>query len=131
MGKRRSDNGEDGVRWKLTDEPTQNKKKLASAPPLSLPSTEDTQVQAGAHKRKKEKEQPVQDTGPKKKVKDANCFKDAAFLIGKHSFILVMGQEGDAVATLPTLFCNFIVSFLECMSTSVAASGARISHGAS
>ncbi|KAJ6652139.1 hypothetical protein lerEdw1_013179 [Lerista edwardsae] len=35
MGKRRSDNGEDGVRWKLTDEPTQNKKKLAPAPPFA------------------------------------------------------------------------------------------------
>ncbi|XP_060137759.1 F-box/LRR-repeat protein 19 [Zootoca vivipara] len=68
-GKRRSDNGEDGVRWKLTDEPAQNKKKLAPAPPLPPPPTEESPVQAGAHKRKKEKELPPPDTGPKKKLK--------------------------------------------------------------
>lgn len=51
-GKRRTDNGEETVRWKLTDEPVQNKKK----------SMDDTQ----GHKRKKEKETPA-DTGPKKK----------------------------------------------------------------
>lgn len=51
-GKRRTDNGEEAVRWKLTDEPVQNKKK----------SMDDTQ----GHKRKKEKETPA-DTGPKKK----------------------------------------------------------------
>ncbi|XP_043942158.1 F-box/LRR-repeat protein 19 [Protopterus annectens] len=55
-GKRRTDNGEEGVRWKLTDEPAQSKKK----------STEDTQ----GHKRKKEKEVPVE-TGPKKKKQKA------------------------------------------------------------
>uniref|UniRef100_H9GCW9 F-box and leucine rich repeat protein 19 n=1 Tax=Anolis carolinensis TaxID=28377 RepID=H9GCW9_ANOCA len=68
-GKRRSDNGEDGVRWKLTDEPAQNKKKLAPAPPLSQPPSEESQ--GGAHKRKKEKELPPPDTGPKKKLKGA------------------------------------------------------------
>lgn len=67
-GKRRSDNGEDGVRWKLTDEPAQNKKKSVPVPPLPLPSAEETQVQAGALKRKKDKELPAPDTGPKKKV---------------------------------------------------------------
>ncbi|XP_042329733.1 F-box/LRR-repeat protein 19-like [Sceloporus undulatus] len=65
-GKRRSDNGEDGVRWKLTDEPAQNKKKLTPASSLPLPPAEESQ--AGAHKRKKEKEPPP-DMGPKKKVK--------------------------------------------------------------
>ncbi|XP_069508039.1 F-box/LRR-repeat protein 19 isoform X2 [Ambystoma mexicanum] len=54
-GKRRADNGEEAVRWKLTDEPVQNKKK----------SLDDAQ----GHKRKKEKDPPA-DTGPKKKFKD-------------------------------------------------------------
>uniref|UniRef100_A0A8D0HEX9 PHD-type domain-containing protein n=1 Tax=Sphenodon punctatus TaxID=8508 RepID=A0A8D0HEX9_SPHPU len=69
MGKRRVDNGEDGVRWKLTDEPAQSKKKLAPVPSLPPPPSEE--VLAGAHKRKKEKEQPPPDTGPKKKLKGA------------------------------------------------------------
>ncbi|CAM2114983.1 F-box/LRR-repeat protein 19 isoform X1 [Caretta caretta] len=62
-GKRRADNGEDGVRWKLTDEVAQHKKKLLPAPP---PAEEPP---ASAHKRKKEKELPPPDTGPKKKLK--------------------------------------------------------------
>ncbi|XP_044871664.1 F-box/LRR-repeat protein 19-like [Mauremys mutica] len=62
-GKRRADNGEDGVRWKLTDELAQHKKKLLPAPP---PADEPP---ASAHKRKKEKELPPPDTGPKKKLK--------------------------------------------------------------
>ncbi|XP_026539267.1 F-box/LRR-repeat protein 19 [Notechis scutatus] len=66
-GKRRSDNGEEGVRWKLTDEPAQNKKKLPPAPPLPPPPSEESPVQAGAHKRKKEL--PAPETGPKKKLK--------------------------------------------------------------
>ncbi|KAL7977561.1 hypothetical protein Chor_009510 [Crotalus horridus] len=65
-GKRRSDNGEEGVRWKLTDEPAQNKKKLPPAPPLPPPPSEESPVQTGAHKRKKEL--PAPETGPKKKV---------------------------------------------------------------
>lgn len=65
-GKRRSDNGEEGVRWKLTDEPAQNKKKLPPAPPLPPPPSEESPVQTGAHKRKKEI--PAPETGPKKKV---------------------------------------------------------------
>ncbi|XP_063157507.1 F-box/LRR-repeat protein 19 isoform X2 [Candoia aspera] len=66
-GKRRSDNGEEGVRWKLTDEPAQNKKKLPPVPPLPPPPSEESQVQTGAHKRKKEL--PAPETGPKKKLK--------------------------------------------------------------
>ncbi|XP_053884691.1 LOW QUALITY PROTEIN: F-box/LRR-repeat protein 19 [Malaclemys terrapin pileata] len=62
-GKRRADNGEDGVRWKLTDELAQHKKKLLPAPP---PTEEPP---ASAHKRKKEKELPPPDMGPKKKLK--------------------------------------------------------------
>ncbi|XP_075784827.1 LOW QUALITY PROTEIN: F-box/LRR-repeat protein 19 [Pelodiscus sinensis] len=62
-GKRRADNGEDGVRWKLTDELAQHKKKLLPAPP----PTEESPT--SAHKRKKEKELPPPDTGPKKKLK--------------------------------------------------------------
>lgn len=65
-GKRRSDNGEEGVRWKLTDEPAQNKKKLPPAPPLPPPPPEESPVQTSAHKRKKEL--PAPETGPKKKV---------------------------------------------------------------
>ncbi|XP_013926741.1 PREDICTED: F-box/LRR-repeat protein 19-like [Thamnophis sirtalis] len=67
IGKRRSDNGEEGVRWKLTDEPAQNKKKLPPAPPLPPPPSEESPVQTGAHKRKKEL--PAPETGPKKKLK--------------------------------------------------------------
>ncbi|XP_070800489.1 F-box/LRR-repeat protein 19 [Pituophis catenifer annectens] len=66
-GKRRSDNGEEGVRWKLTDEPVQNKKKFPPAPPLPLPPSEESPIQTGAHKRKKEL--PAPETGPKKKLK--------------------------------------------------------------
>ncbi|XP_018428469.1 PREDICTED: F-box/LRR-repeat protein 19 [Nanorana parkeri] len=53
-GKKRPDNGEDAVRWKLTDDQAPGKKK----------TTDENQ----GHKRKKEKE-PVQEAGVKKKVK--------------------------------------------------------------
>ncbi|XP_064425691.1 F-box/LRR-repeat protein 19 isoform X2 [Latimeria chalumnae] len=52
-GRRRGENGEDGVRWKLTDELGVGKRK-----------SDEPQ----GYKRKKEKEVPA-DTGPKKKVK--------------------------------------------------------------
>ncbi|XP_073491860.1 F-box/LRR-repeat protein 19 [Aquarana catesbeiana] len=52
-GKKRPDNGEDAVRWKLTDDQAPGKKK-----------TDENQ----GHKRKKEKE-PVQDVAAKKKIK--------------------------------------------------------------
>ncbi|KAM4632170.1 F-box/LRR-repeat protein 19 [Discoglossus pictus] len=54
-GKRRMDNGEDAVRWKLTDDPAPGRKKTTS---------DENQ----GHKRKKEKEPPP-DAGVKKKVK--------------------------------------------------------------
>ncbi|XP_075034974.1 F-box/LRR-repeat protein 19 isoform X1 [Mixophyes fleayi] len=62
-GKRRLDNGEDGLRWKLTDDPPGRKK-----------TSEENQ----GHKRKKEKE-PVQELGVKKKMKaekDKNIKKE-------------------------------------------------------
>lgn len=60
LGKRRTDNGEVG-RWKLTDDPPPSKKKP--------PSLDDGPRQDG-HKRKKEKELPLE-SGPKKKMKGA------------------------------------------------------------
>uniref|UniRef100_A0A3Q2PY19 Zgc:158376 n=1 Tax=Fundulus heteroclitus TaxID=8078 RepID=A0A3Q2PY19_FUNHE len=65
-GKRRLDNGEVG-RWKLTDEPPPKKK---APPPL-----EEAGRAEGGHKRKKEKEQPL-DSGPKKKVLNCDLFSD-------------------------------------------------------
>ncbi|XP_015463466.2 F-box/LRR-repeat protein 19 isoform X2 [Astyanax mexicanus] len=58
LGKRRLDNGEVG-RWKLTDDPPPSKKK-----PPSL-----DEARQDGHKRKKEKEQLPQESGPKKKMK--------------------------------------------------------------
>uniref|UniRef100_A0A087XT42 Zgc:158376 n=1 Tax=Poecilia formosa TaxID=48698 RepID=A0A087XT42_POEFO len=62
LGKRRLDNGEAG-RWKLTDDPPPKKK---APPPLEEAARPDS-----GHKRKKEKEQPM-DSGPKKKIKGAH-----------------------------------------------------------
>ncbi|XP_061740726.1 F-box/LRR-repeat protein 19-like isoform X1 [Nerophis ophidion] len=62
LGKRRMDNGEVG-RWKLTDDPPPKKK----APP----SLEEVGRSEGGHKRKREKDVPV-DSGPKKKMKSAH-----------------------------------------------------------
>ncbi|KAG6926604.1 F-box and leucine-rich repeat protein 19 [Chelydra serpentina] len=46
-GKRRADNGEDGVRWKLTDELAQHKKKLLPAPPCGRAPRQRPQAQEG------------------------------------------------------------------------------------
>lgn len=62
-GKRRLDNGEVG-RWKLTDDPPPKKK---APPSLEEGGRSDGGRTDGGHKRKKEKELPL-DSGPKKKV---------------------------------------------------------------
>lgn len=67
-GKRRADNGDDGLRWKLTDEQAPAKKKGPPAmPPGQAPPPEDPPNPA--HKRKKERDPPAPDAGARKKVR--------------------------------------------------------------
>ncbi|KYO28597.1 F-box/LRR-repeat protein 19 [Alligator mississippiensis] len=67
-GKRRADNGDDGLRWKLTDEQAPAKKKGPPAmPPGQAPPPEDPPNPA--HKRKKERDPPAPDAGARKKIK--------------------------------------------------------------
>ncbi|XP_025050936.1 F-box/LRR-repeat protein 19 [Alligator sinensis] len=67
-GKRRADNGDDGLRWKLTVEQAPAKKKGPPAtPPGQAPPPEDPPNPA--HKRKKERDPPAPDAGARKKIK--------------------------------------------------------------